>query len=327
MTTMVLPTWRSADWRRRFKSAAAGHDTRSVRAEVFQNTLAIVRAGGYRTENGKDVRFAPARPEDGRLYDSELPPIPAHAARYETRVAVVSGDTLAFSRTLDRSAGDICALNMASGLNPGGGVFGGAGAQEEYLFRCTDYYRTLYSFKPEFCALPEYAAEGIHPSPDGKRYPLDRNFGGCFSRGVTVFRDTEEHGYRLLDAPWKLNFVAVPAISHPATTFERGEPRLTPELAEATKRKMRTIFHIAWHNGQCELVLGAFGCGAFRNPPGHIAELFCGVLAEQEFADAFRAVWFVIKEDHNSPGGGNFPPFRDVFGDGRKNFKEKGTNP
>lgn len=41
-----------------------------------------------------------------------------------------------------------------------------------------------------------------------------------------------------------------------------------------TINKIKTIFDIAYKNQNDAIVLSAFGCGAFCNPPGHIAELF-----------------------------------------------------
>ena len=45
---------------------------------------------------------------------------------------------------------------------------------------------------------------------------------------------------------------------------------------------MRTIFRIGLLHHHDSLVLGAFGCGAFRNPPAHIARLFHEVMEEEE---------------------------------------------
>jgi len=79
---------------------------------------------------------------------------------------------------------------------------------------------------------------------------------------------------------------------------------------------MRSIFKIALNHKHDCIVLGAFGCGAFRNPPRHIAELFKMVL--QDFDGLFKEVHFAILEDHNSHQKhnpqGNLQPFKDVFG-------------
>ncbi len=57
------------------------------------------------------------------------------------------------------------------------------------------------------------------------------------------------------------------------------------------------------------IVLSAFGCGAFRNPPDHIARLFKSVC--DEFTGCFRVIAFAILEDHNSARNaeGNVLPF------------------
>ena len=126
---------------------------------------------------------------------------------------VVNKDCLAFAHELHTqdSTDDLCVLNMASARNPGGGVYNGAGAQEEYLFRCSDYFRFLFQYADpkSFDCEKEY---GI-PHHSTHTYPLKKNFGGVYSHGVTIFRDVEAKGYALLDQPWQANFVAVAANS------------------------------------------------------------------------------------------------------------------
>jgi uncharacterized protein (TIGR02452 family) len=65
-------------------------------------------------------------------------------------------------------------------------------------------------------------------------------------------------------------------------------------------------------------VLGAFGCGAFENPPEHMAELFKEVFAEGEFLNRFKVIVFSIIDNHNSRKkhnpDGNVVPFVKVFG-------------
>jgi uncharacterized protein (TIGR02452 family) len=175
----------------------------------------------------------------------------------------------------------------------------GSAAQEESLFRRTNLFRSMYQFTP-------YAEEyGLKRSR--YQYPLDRRNGGVYTPDATVIRDTR---LRLLAEPYRLSFVAVPAIAHPNVT---RDGLLTDEMADLTRQKMRTIFRIAAHHGHDALVLGAFGCGAFRNPPRHIALLFKEVMQETEFTGRFRKIVFAILEDRNAPRGGNLLPFREVF--------------
>ena len=77
--------------------------------------------------------------------------------------------------------------------------------------------------------------------------------------------------------------------------------------------KIRTIFRIALVNGHDSLVLGAFGCGAFRLPPEAVAEQFSRVLAEPEFECRFRAVVFAILSNP-ADAKEKFAPFYCLFG-------------
>ncbi len=175
----------------------------------------------------------------------------------------------------------------------------GAGAQEENLFRRSNLFVSLYP----------------HQSTG---YPLDRDHGGAFSPQAAFFRSSEASGYQLLPSTLHLDVVSVPALNRPELQQRDGTWELDPSLVPAAKERMRAILRIAAHQGNDALVLSAFGCGAFRNPPGHTARLFQEVFEEPEFAGAFALVVFAILEDHNAfrehNPEGNFVPFLRVFG-------------
>ena len=197
-------------------------------------------------------------------------------------------------------------LNMASRRNPGGGVTTGAGAQEETLFRRTNLFRSLYQFAP-------YAEQyGIKPSHH--QYPLDRNYGGVYTPNAIYFRESEQKGYALLEKPVCLSFITVAGMNRPDLT-DYG--MIADHHVEPIKNKIRTIFRIGLVHGHDSLVLGALGCGAFRNPPRHVARLFHEVMDEPEFKDKYRRVIFAIPDDHNAHQKhnpvGNFRPFAEEF--------------
>ena len=281
-----------------------------LRADVFRDTVARVRAGGYLLPGAGRVDLALSTDigADTRFYAEELPPGPDAAPGAPSAPVEVAGeDCLAVARRLvEAGEPETCVLNMASASTPGGGVYNGAGAQEEHLFRSSDLYRSLYRFA-------EFGADyGIPHAPQS--YPLRGDGAGIFTRGATVFRGPEPEGYPLLERPWRCNFVSVPAVSHPETVpGPDGAPRLAPGPEASMRRRIRTILRIARENGQRALVLSAFGCGAFRNPPRHVAELFREALAEPEFRAAFARVVFAVLDDHNARDDGNLRPFRDVF--------------
>ena len=114
----------------------------------------------------------------------------------------------------------------------------------------------------------------------------------------------------MLDTPYRMSFIAVAGVNRPALA---SPERIAPELVEPIKNKIRTIFRIGLLYGHDSLVLGALGCGAFRNPPSHIACLFHEVMEEPEFKNKYRLLLFAILDDHNARlkhnPDGNFLPF------------------
>ena len=107
-------------------------------------------------------------------------------------------------------------------------------------------------------------------------------------------------------------------VAPPHPELQRGTSRkwvIAPRRYEAMEVKIRTILSAA-HRAGCEaLVLTAFGCGAFSNPPADMAEIFRNLIAQQ-FRRAFRHISFSMREDRKhswySPHG-NLKPFVEAF--------------
>jgi uncharacterized protein (TIGR02452 family) len=307
-----MSEWDHNKWLEEYQRAKDnGLGFHSLRADVFENTVEIVHAGQYRTgdrvielENG------------GKLIDETVlytkPPVHQPKANSElTKFEVIQRDCLVVAEMLLQEGYNPAVLNMANRQVPGGGVAGGAGAQEENLFRRSNLFVSLFQY------VDFGSGYGIKRNKSSS-YPLDRNTGGVYSHGVTIFRSSERKGYALLEEPFKSAIVTVPAISHPELiTTETGELQIAKHLVEPTKEKIRTILRIALAHGHDSLIPGAFGCGAFLNPPGHMAQLFREVFNEDEFSNSFRKVVFAIIDDHNARKShnphGNFEPFRKMF--------------
>lgn len=293
--------WDAEQWKKEFTKGGKT-DYRELRKKVWENTLSIVKAGGYTLLDGIRRSLGRSGEAAGKsvFYREEFHP-QVSRSDHPAEITVTSEDCLDAVHRWVTEGRTVSVLNMASRRNPGGGVRNGAGAQEEYLFRCSDYYLSLYPHA-------EYASMyGLEKSE--YQYPLDRNYGGIYSPDVTVFRSSEENGYALLEQPWKVNMIAVAGMNSPEVMDVNGEPQIAPWLVEGVKNKIRTILRIACDQGQKNLVLGALGCGAFHNPPRHTARLFREVLCEQEFAGAFDRICFAVKSGHSSHGNGNFRAF------------------
>ncbi len=85
---------------------------------------------------------------------------------------------------------------------------------------------------------------------------------------------------------------------------------VSPKSGDLLAKRIRRVLEIARAYGYASLVLGAWGCGAFRNDPQRTAADFRQAL-EQEHAGAFSEVVFAITDW--SPERRFLGPFRDVF--------------
>ena len=136
------------------------------------------------------------------------------------------------------------------------------------------------------------------------------------SRRVTVFRGAESEGYPFLAEPYRIDVISCVAPPHPE--LQRGPSRkwgLAPRRYEAMEVKIRGILSAAHRAGSEALVLTAFGCGAFRNPPADVAEIFRNLIA-REFRRAFRHISFSILENRKNSWyshHGNLRPFVEAF--------------
>lgn len=296
-------TWDSDYWLKRF--TATTENFRPLQREVWENTKEVVEAGKYILPDGRVITLnSQAWHIRSTFYSREFT---AYFEPLKTKpvISVVPDDCLDTAHKWVNEGLNVSVLNLASRRNPGGGVQKGSSAQEEYLFRCSDYYKFLYRYA-------SYAEEyGLKPSRH--QYPMDKNFGGIYTPSVTVFRESQERGYKYTAYPWRVNMIAVAGINQPDTITVDGQERLTAKMVDGTKNKIRTIFRIACEQGQRNLVLGALGCGAFKNPPEHVAELFRDVINEEEFAGAFLRLCFAVKSSHSSGHGRNYNAFKKVL--------------
>ena len=306
--------WNAKQWKEQFELLTTQRNSkqkseamfllRNMRADVFKHTLFLVQQGHYYTENGQKINFPNSESliTNTRFYTTPKTVYHLPSLKEETIVKVENLDCLLAAEKLLKEGYHPAVLNMASRQNPGGGVQTGAGAQEENLFRRTNLFQSLFQFVP-------YAEKfGVRKSRF--QYPLDRNYGGIYTPDATVFRGMEQMGYPLLEKPFQMSFIAVAGINRPTLA---SPEQIVPELIKPVKNKMRTIFRIGLLHHHDSLVLGALGCGAFRNPPAHIARLFHEVMEEEEFKNKYKLLVFAILDDHNARlkhnPDGNFLPF------------------
>ncbi|WP_328408322.1 TIGR02452 family protein [Streptomyces violaceus] len=254
--------------------------------DIARQTEQIVAAGTYRAPNGREVSIAGelrAAREGTRLYGPEPVPVPSvrvtqaqaqAQAHAQTRIEVTGESSLEAARRL---GGDVAVLNFASARNPGGGYLNGAQAQEEALCRASALYTCLLQ------ARAYYDHHRAHRDP----FYTDRVI---HSPAVPVFRD-DRGG--LLDEPYTAGFLTSPAPN--AGVVLRTAPERVPELPRALAVRAERVLETAAAHGYRRLVLGAWGCGVFRNDPAQVAGAFRALLEPGgRFAETFEHVVFGI---------------------------------
>ncbi|WP_411074847.1 TIGR02452 family protein [Streptomyces sp. cmx-4-7] len=249
--------------------------------EIARQTEEIVAAGHYRTRDGRTVSVADdlaAALAGTRLHGPD--PVAVTPDTDRTPVLEVTGESsLAAARRMTAAdpARPVAVLNFASARNPGGGYLNGAQAQEEALCRCSALYVTLLR-------VPEYYE---HHRADRDVLYSDRVI---HSPRVPVFRDDRGD---LLTEPFAVGFLTSPAPNAGVvrrTTPERGG-LLPGVLASRAERVLET----AAAAGYRRLVLGAWGCGVFRNDPEQVAGAFKAQLTgDGRFAGHFEEVVFAV---------------------------------
>jgi uncharacterized protein (TIGR02452 family) len=207
-------------------------------------------------------------------------------------VLVISEDTLVCATMLlDANPGKtVGVLNMASAYSVGGGYRHGAGAQEEDLFRRTDVSVALERQRPAYPIGPTRML--VQPR-------------------VRVLRGPGPE-YAWLPAPHRtVTMLTAAALRHPDTT---AEERFTAAGSAIMRVKIRLMLAAAARHGCHMLVLGAWGCGAYRCPPRHVAELFHEAL--QEHGACFgKVVFAILRRPYDAQD--NFAVFQTVFGGAR----------
>lgn len=283
---------------------------RALNAQIFKETTSIIRRGWYTAPSGRRVDLDMEAMDKGSVcYKKEIPLVSA-PVRANSFIQVEPDDCLVVAQDLVSMGYRTVLLNFASAGHPGGGVERGARAQEETICRRSTLTRSIYSFDEG------YAARYGYPHHEGNNYPLDNlDYSAIYSPEVTVFREGPE--CTLMEEPFNVAVITCAALNlggrYPLKLTPEGH---MPERAVAiTRNKVRTILRIGLLHRHDAFVLGAFGCGAFHNPPEEMAAIFHEVLDEPEFKNRIRQVTFAILEDHNSRNA-NFRAFSRVFDGG-----------
>ncbi|MFD1989892.1 TIGR02452 family protein [Paenibacillus nicotianae] len=289
--------------------------SREIRSKWAQETLDILERGHYKVLSGKQINIQSEVEytiNHSVLYTPEkLPTVkdkavakintllkdttdiesPYTAESLQSEESSLSDDERCVSKiivnpystlkaveqlTMRQRRDKVACLNFASARNPGGGFLGGSQAQEESLARSSSLYPSQlqmtemydYNRKQKSCLYSHYM---------------------IYSPEVTVFR--EDAGW-LREQTYNVSIITAPAVN--AGVVREREPEHVDQIGTVMLERIRYILAVAAEQGNEYLVLGAFGCGVFRNDPYEVATWFRQVLLEEKYAILFKQIVFAV---------------------------------
>jgi len=220
----------------------------------------------------------------------QVPHIPADAPRsLPPSVHVVNFDSLSCAHMVMENHGDASPLvhNMASDRKAGGGVKYGAKAQEESLARRSTLYMQLDHRYRQTCGDHKekvrdwYGRDGMHEEELS------------YNPGAIVVRDADND--LMPRKNWfEVSFISSAAIRRPRCDAS-GNYMADQRDSDLMRDKYKALLRLAWNRGHRNLVLSAWGSGAFRVPCQHMAEILAELLfGDAEFAGVFNNVYISI---------------------------------
>lgn len=209
-------------------------------------------------------------------------------------------------------------MNFAHGYNCGGGFEHSGGSQEEAIFRSSSCVLSLWPHRraddgPGVLKRNMWIGRYDKALPRKEPFYPHSECGALYSPHVRLVRDMTVRSNPLRPCSAWASTPEFGLVTVAAQDLNREREFNYALLVE----KIRTTFYLAALHGHRALVLGAFGCGYFRNPPDAVATAFKELL-EGEFAGAFALAVFTIPD---AAGARNTTAFEKAFGS-RRALKE-----
>lgn len=189
----------------------------------------------------------------------------------------------------------VAVLNFANNHSIGGSPYS-AGAQEESLCRTSTLLKCLEKERDTYYKYHQDLYE---------KGAID-NIGNddlIYTPGVIVFK-TDESAPKMLDVD---DWYDVNVITSAAPQLHYPMPDQDKYLSYVILPRLRKVFQVAKKEKNEVLILGAWGCGAFRNNPETIARAFKILCNEYHF----ETVEFAI--DCSRGSNENYSAFKKVF--------------
>lgn len=257
--------------------------------EIFNDTLKQCR------ENPILKASVESGIENSKMYDSGF-----HTDKrplYDScKITVVNDRSLTVAEPLAEKYNKVAVLNFADPFEAGGLVKCGAITQEECLCRCSTLYPVISN--PKF---DEFFYK-YHSESANHRWLSDRII---YSPDMTVFK-TDTILPEMREKFFKVDIITATAPILTDRNFSRNK------LLKVYRARIRNILKSAMDNNADSIVLGAFGCGAFRNPPESVASDFYNVIISENYNYCFKEIVFPVLVN-NKRDKHNFEVFSEIF--------------
>lgn len=218
-----------------------------------------------------------------KFYAADEMPTQPEKRYHETNITVTGSRSFEAACRLRRNYPNmkIGVHNFASAVHPGGGVEIGCTAQEESLCRCSTLFPVLNTDRLHRC----------YYSPNKKQRNYANTDAVIYTPDILIIKTDTKQPQRMEREKW----VAVDVLTAAAPDL-----RLfvidDEHLFGLHIQRARKILAAAADNGIDILVMGAFGCGAFRNDPNIVANAYKNVL--HEFEGCFKEIEFAVFCSH-----------------------------
>ena len=278
-------------------------DRRIKNAEIFRDT-----EHRYKSDSELITIVQESTQNQVLISEKSTVNITAQPKADKAKIVVSGKRSLEAAEEYAKQGKKVCVLNFASATNPGGGVVNGSSAQEECICRCTTLYPCLNIddlwtkfYKPHRkAANPIYNNDCIY-TPDVCVFKSDINFPEPLPR----------------DKWWNVNILTCAAPNLRERPSNAMNPhagykqvKVTPaELEALLTTRIKRIFEVAVANENEVLILGAFGCGAFRNPPEIVAKVFYKVM--QDYLGYFDTIEYAVY--HTEREVANYEAFQKIM--------------
>ena len=265
------------------------NDSKQKRIDIFEDTL-------YSCEKDENLKNSIQDSIKNQVLIKECDIIKTSPPRYETKAKIIVSKKRSFEAAMNYKDQKVCVHNFASATNAGGGVTRGSNAQEECLCRCS----TLYP-----CISDEKIKNSFHNAHktmlhNGTLTAL-YNDDCIYTPNITFFKSDISFPELLPIDKWQTVDIitcAAPNLrERPSNAMNPSSGKQAVKINNADlkalhKKRANRILDIAKNNGAEVIILGAFGCGAFQNPPQIVAE---GILeAIKQHIYDFKVIEFAI---------------------------------